>query len=151
MVGLRLRRIAPPLSPLGKYFKAPLRIQSANQSIPCAIMLKAMWERLFLFLCALMCPNSQELVEDIILESSHQVQSSRLVNLPGPNLISPNPRLLDILSGGSWDASRVEAAQRVEDLVEALIEAYQQMEMKNDEAQRLLEGKWFLGTMLSII
>ena len=104
-----------------------------------------------------MCPNSQELVEgqefveDIILESSHQVQSSRLVNLPGPNLISPNPRLLDILSGGSWDASRVEAAQRVEDLVEALIEAYQQMEMKNDETQRLLEGKWFLGTMLSII
>ena len=34
-----------------------------------------------------MCPNSQELVEDIILESSHQAQSSRLVNLPGPNLI----------------------------------------------------------------
>jgi len=52
--------------------------------------------------------------------------------------------LLDILSGESWDASRVEAAQRVEDLVEALIEAYQQMEMKNDEAQKLLEGKWQL-------
>lgn len=91
-------------------------------------------------------PNSQELLEDIILESSFQVQSSRFVSLPGPNLISPNPRLLDILSGESWDASRVEAAQRVEDLVEALIEAYQQMEMKNDEAQKLLEGKWFLGT-----
>ena len=45
----------------------------------------------------------------------------------------------------------MEAAQRVEDLVEALIEAYQQMDMKNDEAQGLLEGKWFLGTMLSII
>lgn len=43
----------------------------------------------------------------------------------------------------------MEAAQRVEDLVEALIEAYQQMEMKNDEAQRLLEGKWFLGTFVS--
>ena len=45
----------------------------------------------------------------------------------------------------------MEAAQRVEDLVEALIEAYQQMEMKNDEAQRLLEGKWSVGTFVSNI
>ncbi len=91
-------------------------------------------------------PNSQELVEDIIL-----IDFLTRSNLPGPNLISPNPRLLDILSGESWDASRVEAAQRVEDLVEALIEAYQQMEMKNDETQRLLEGKWSVGTFVSNI
>ena len=52
------------------------------------------------------------------------------------------PRLLDILSGGSWDASRVEAAQRVEDLVQALIQGYKEMKMSDQEAQSLLEGKW---------
>ncbi|CAL1141023.1 unnamed protein product [Cladocopium goreaui] len=52
--------------------------------------------------------------------------------------------LLDILSGGNWDASRVEAAQRVEDLVEALIQGYKDMKMSDQEAQRLLEGKWQL-------
>eukprot|EP00438_Fugacium_kawagutii_P014450 Skav223497 [mRNA] locus=scaffold1160:70872:72286:- [translate_table: standard] len=55
--------------------------------------------------------------------------------------------LLDILSG-DWDSSRVEAAQRVEDLVEALIQGYKESTMSDQEAQRLLQGKWSLGNSL---
>ena len=36
----------------------------------------------------------------------------------------------------------MEAAQRVEDLVEALIQGYKDMKMSDQETQRLLEGKW---------
>lgn len=64
-------------------------------------------------------------------------------NLP-KTLQEMKTELLDILSGGNWDASRVEAAQRVEDLVEALIQGYKDMKMSDQEAQRLLEGKWQL-------
>ncbi|CAK9086006.1 unnamed protein product [Durusdinium trenchii] len=62
----------------------------------------------------------------------------------GANAAELKSELLEILAGENWDASRVEAAQRVEDLVQALIETYESSKVPDQEAQRLLEGRWQL-------
>ena len=52
--------------------------------------------------------------------------------------------LLSTLSGEDWDPSRVEAAQRVEDIVAELTRLYQDARLPPADAQKLLEGKWKL-------
>ena len=51
--------------------------------------------------------------------------------------------LLDLLSG-NWDSSRVNAAQRVEDLVAELVTSFDKEKLKSEDAQKLLAGRWKL-------
>ena len=57
---------------------------------------------------------------------------------------SAKSELLELLSGENWDASRVNAAQRVEDLVAELVESFDKTKLASEEAQKLLAGRWKL-------
>ena len=57
---------------------------------------------------------------------------------------SAKSELLELLSGENWDASRVNAAQRVEDLVAELTASFDKSKLESQEAQTLLAGRWKL-------
>ena len=57
---------------------------------------------------------------------------------------SAKSELLELLSGENWDASRVNAAQRVEDLVAELVGSFDKTKLASEEAQTLLAGRWKL-------
>ena len=57
---------------------------------------------------------------------------------------SAKSELLELLSGENWDASRVNAAQRVEDLVAELVASFDKSKLASEDAQQLLAGRWKL-------
>ncbi|OLQ10566.1 putative plastid-lipid-associated protein 12, chloroplastic [Symbiodinium microadriaticum] len=62
----------------------------------------------------------------------------------GARAASAKSELLELLSGENWDASRVNAAQRVEDLVAELVGSFDKTKLASEEAQTLLAGRWKL-------